>query len=1515
MKTKKILSAILGIVMLFNLMFATPLIVTDVEAAEAGMYYNITADTLNSNGCITTTNITTSYVKDGITSAIKMTANAAVDDPQVTIDFSKLEGGLPAELTVENYKYLVVCCRVSAKSSSSGNTEVFYDTDLGISGSRMSSFSTSVSNDYVCYILTVKGTGPINGLRFDTFKSLAANDCLYLDSLGFCEDYETAQARARRRGQQRNDINESIRVFEDRELSYLFNTGSEGKTNNDDTFAYDVDKKAVKLYTNKEHNDPYVYFNAAGITKAGYGTSTGIDKFNADTYKYVVVTYMSSQNTNLELRLLSNGKTAANTDVRPTYSVKADGEFHSIIVDLTEYANWTGSIDGIRIDYADYAKVGDYLYIRSIGFAESRSEASTWAIDNITNYDTTGYNYTSGRFIASHDTVAMIDEYYNSDTTRLYEYDNDEDALKITMLEDDSNAPDPKFELHNYGPASTANDKNRVVITYMIPENQATYTQGRIRLNMSGDTLSYNDDYSATFDLIADGMYHSYIVDLTTMPVYTAGASYDGLQLYFNNGPVSAGECIYLDSIIFCTEADAEKQALVRSSNKNSNAGSRYIFEGDPTLIPYFTAYGGASNCTMTYDSAEQAIKILTKDSTPSTGTGDVGYTFDFSSAGTLSTSVYKYVVITYKSNHNNTGEGDLFHLVNGQSASGERSTAITHVNDAEEYHAIVANASAMGTSWTGNIRGFRYDFFDNSYAGDELYIDSIVYCDDLNTANYTAWERTSARNHPETSILTEKQPTDVVMKHWEQDYLVTADSNYTITSEEKISSNGTATDTGAIKVVEKSGATSGITYNIEDGAFAAGYQKYHYRYLTITYKAEKENTNCTVYFMVNGVTTVADAKTNGYYKTFELFSDVDGKSGSEFHALRIDLTDFIDMEWWKGNINGFCLDFSNEESGDLTVYIESVVLSRDTEINTGYAAFDHVNNINGTTIYETDSDGNTLKYHASPEMVYLFTNRHMCKVSYDKVNHAIAITVCNYCEASYLWGNEHNDVANGCTCSGGKFTGADGEGAFDTGIRFNLPSGGAGVDQSRYMVASYMTPTTENGLEDIIGYHPSPSTDTKTYYKDNVTYTIEDLNYAIDVGIYPVTSSGTESSNYSRVFEISEQGAYYASFVDLQQQGYDGETLGAIRIDPFNITFAQLDRVLYISTIALAPTQEKAQDIVDEQLDKYYPYNYILNFDQNLGTDTETGVTIKNFPTGDALRSDEKTFNYSLKFANPTREYYDFNGWKTAANGTGDSYTTEQDFVMTGPDLPDDHMSNPKRYDVEAKLYAQWTEHEATITYQVVKPDGYTAEVADTALLLRVSDSVKKRTGTVGADNKPQENISNYGLRFVGWYLDEACTQPATSTAGAATLSVSDMEGDKLTDANNIVYWNDITYYAKFDYAYADLTIKFVNIPDSDADQSFIVDIVANEIKDDNIDESSFNSTLAISGEGTIIVNDLYVGSYTVTVQGGWSWRFSVQAQNVEIVDQAVEITFDFGDTTNNDKWLNDYGYTEEIK
>ena len=200
------------------------------------------------------------------------------------------------------------------------------------------------------------------------------------------------------------------------------------------------------------------------------------------------------------------------------------------------------------------------------------------------------------------------------------------------------------------------------------------------------------------------------------------------------------------------------------------------------------------------------------------------------------------------------------------------------------------------------------------------------------------------------------------------------------------------------------------------------------------------------------------------------------------------------------------------------------------------------------------------------------------------------------------------------------------------------------------------------------------------------------------------------------------------------------------------------------------------------------------------------------------------------------------------------------------------------------------YTEQVVNIKYEVVGPTASCGTLDNyQESQLKVTTGVVKGSTPTAAD----------GFKFVGWYKDAACTQPVN----AAWVAANKLTPQKTKDlGNNVMGYEAATYYAKFEYDVADLTITKSGAEDIDENQSFIFTVTG---------PNNFNAKVVIQGNRSVTIKGLKVGTYTVTEDTDWSWRYTPQNRTQSItLNPGVTNTVTFVNTRSKGKWLGGDAY-----
>ena len=260
---------------------------------------------------------------------------------------------------------------------------------------------------------------------------------------------------------------------------------------------------------------------------------------------------------------------------------------------------------------------------------------------------------------------------------------------------------------------------------------------------------------------------------------------------------------------------------------------------------------------------------------------------------------------------------------------------------------------------------------------------------------------------------------------------------------------------------------------------------------------------------------------------------------------------------------------------------------------------------------------------------------------------------------------------------------------------------------------------------------------------------------------------------------------------------------------------------------------------------------------------------------------------------------------WITGINGTPLGTQNENaygkdvyydDFTFDEGLIDSDEESGSGAF-IEFDLYVKKTasteeppEETVDINYVLVGPAG----AADFCSVGPMSETVKVITG----DAQGSKAVLGKDFVFVGWYTDPECT----IKANASWVSGNAICPGKI-DGKNI----SATYYAKFDYAVADLTIK-QDGGIADENQTFIYVVTGGDLPKSGI-------KVAVKGNSSVTIKNLKIGSYTVTEETNWNWRCGTGHSAQDIILQSVQTNeVSFTNNGSNFKWLSGNAYSKIV-
>lgn len=184
---------------------------------------------------------------------------------------------------------------------------------------------------------------------------------------------------------------------------------------------------------------------------------------------------------------------------------------------------------------------------------------------------------------------------------------------------------------------------------------------------------------------------------------------------------------------------------------------------------------------------------------------------------------------------------------------------------------------------------------------------------------------------------------------------------------------------------------------------------------------------------------------------------------------------------------------------------------------------------------------------------------------------------------------------------------------------------------------------------------------------------------------------------------------------------------------------------------------------------------------------------------------------------------------------------------------------------------------------------------------------SVAPASETVMVESGPAVGstpTANPGFKFVGWYKDEACTEAVNAGWVTDNMLTPDKTKNYGTAESPVMGYEAATYYAKFDYAVADLTIK-QDGGIADENQTFIYVVTGGDLPQSGI-------KVAVNGNSSVTIKNLKIGYYTVTEETNWNWRCGTTGGSQSITLQGSQTNaVSFTNNVSNSKWLSGNAYS----
>ena len=269
----------------------------------------------------------------------------------------------------------------------------------------------------------------------------------------------------------------------------------------------------------------------------------------------------------------------------------------------------------------------------------------------------------------------------------------------------------------------------------------------------------------------------------------------------------------------------------------------------------------------------------------------------------------------------------------------------------------------------------------------------------------------------------------------------------------------------------------------------------------------------------------------------------------------------------------------------------------------------------------------------------------------------------------------------------------------------------------------------------------------------------------------------------------------------------------------------------------------------------------------------------------------------------------------KTCTCGAADGTHQENCPLYVAPAEQGECTCDPKPAEGEAHqkdcpLYVEQTQtlEEVEIRYQVVGPENCgTLDIGIEHLLLpgigTESGSAGESPSAASAEALGAVPTAAEGFRFVGWYKDEACTQPVDASWVSDNKLIPGKTKNYGTAEAPVMGYEAATYYARFENETASLTITMPSWSgETDENQSFLFDVTGPD---------EYSKRVVINGSGSVTIKGLIAGKYSIKEVTGRSWRYrTTDSSKIITLQPAKSETVSFSSNQNEQEWLSGDAY-----
>lgn len=294
-------------------------------------------------------NATATY--DANENAAKLTVEGG--DPYLHLNFVISE----KECLAENYERVDIVYMVPTTNSASANySRLFTCTGEQANATASMSIGGGLVADGQYHTVSYNvgsyafWTGKINQLRLDFFENAEKGDVMYVKSVKLIK----------KAGIDTPSVTVEGTLFDFGKAENIAIITSPRNTD----ITYDSAEKATKLFVT-DSNDVHISVPFVALSEPAKAEDYPVLKI-----EYMIPTTNGQSNYECDLYLCAGDVTAPKGGQFVRVKLIADGEYHTLDVDLSEKSYWKGTVNLIRIDYFDNCSTGDVFYLKSVELAQ-----------------------------------------------------------------------------------------------------------------------------------------------------------------------------------------------------------------------------------------------------------------------------------------------------------------------------------------------------------------------------------------------------------------------------------------------------------------------------------------------------------------------------------------------------------------------------------------------------------------------------------------------------------------------------------------------------------------------------------------------------------------------------------------------------------------------------------------------------------------------------------------------------------------------------------------------------------------------------------------------------------------------------------------------------------------------------------------------------------------------------------------------------------------------------------------